>query len=188
MIEKTELDGVVIIEPRRFTDSRGYFCETYNINTLAEFGITTTFVQDNQSFSEETGTVRGLHFQAPPAAQAKLVRVLSGVIWDVAVDIRSGSPTFGHWVGCELSAEKGNQLLIPAGYLHGFVTRTPKCTVAYKCSAPYTPATEGAVRFDDPDLAIDWGIRPEDAVLSDKDAAAAAFADLNTPFTYEAHP
>ena len=89
MIEKTELDGVVIIEPRRFTDSRGYFCETYNINTLAEYGITTTFVQDNQSFSEETGTVRGLHFQAPPAAQAKLVRVLSGVIWDVAVDIRS---------------------------------------------------------------------------------------------------
>ena len=185
MIEKTELDGVLILTPRRFADTRGHFSETYNAETLAGHGITTTFVQDNQSFSRETGTVRGLHFQAPPAAQAKLVRVLSGTIWDVAVDIRRGSPTYRHWVGVELSAEAGNQLLIPEGFLHGFVTRTPDCIVAYKCSATYAPATEGAVRFDDPDLAIDWGLPPEEAVLSDKDAAAPSFAALDSPFIWE---
>jgi len=188
MIEETALKGVVMITPRRFADSRGHFSETYNADTLAGLGITTSFVQDNQSFSADTGTVRGLHFQAPPAAQAKLVRVIRGVIWDVAVDIRRGSPTFGHSVGRELSDEAGNQLLIPAGFLHGFVTRTPGAIVAYKCSATYAPATEGAVRFDDPDLGIDWGIATQDAVLSDKDAAAASFADLDTPFTYEATP
>jgi len=186
MIETTALEGVVIITPRRFSDSRGHFSETYNADTLAGHGITTTFVQDNQSFSADPGTVRGLHFQAPPAAQAKLVRVLHGEIWDVAVDIRRGSPTFGQWVGVTLTAEAGNQLLIPTGFLHGFVTRVPDCIVAYKCSATYAPATEGAVRFDDPDLAIDWGLPADKAVLSDKDAAAGRLADLDTPFAYEA--
>lgn len=188
MIETTGIDGVVVITPRRFADTRGHFSETYNAATLASHGITTTFVQDNQSYSSDAGTVRGLHFQAPPAAQAKLVRVLAGVIWDVAVDIRRGSPTYGAWVGRELSAEAGNQLLIPVGFLHGFVTRTPDVIVAYKCSAPYAAETEGAVRFDDPDLGIDWGIAPEDAVLSDKDAAAPGFAGFDSPFTYEVHP
>ena len=188
MIETTGLDGVLEITPRRFADSRGHFSETYNADTLAGFGITTQFVQDNQSFSADAGTVRGLHFQAPPAAQAKLVRVLAGVIWDVAVDIRRGSPTFGQWEGRTLSAETGNQLLVPEGFLHGFITRTPGAIVAYKCSATYAPATEGAVRFDDPDLAIDWGIAPDAAVLSDKDAAAPRFADFETPFTYEVRP
>lgn len=186
MIKTTKLEGVVIITPRRFGDNRGHFSETYNAETLASHGITTQFVQDNQSYSSDAGTIRGLHFQAPPAAQAKLVRVLAGEIWDVAVDIRRGSPTFGQWVGETLSAEVGNQLLIPAGFLHGFVTRTPDAIVAYKCSATYAPACEGAVRFDDPDLAIDWGIPTGTAVLSDKDYAAASFAALETPFTYEA--
>ncbi|MDX8353093.1 dTDP-4-dehydrorhamnose 3,5-epimerase [Cognatiyoonia sp. IB215182] len=185
MIEETDLPGVVEITPRRFSDSRGHFSETYNAETLAASGINTTFVQDNQSFSADKGTVRGLHFQAPPAAQAKLIRVLQGVIFDVAVDIRVGSPTFGQWVGVELSDEKGNQLLIPAGFLHGFVTRAADCVVAYKCSATYAPATEGAVRFDDPDLGIDWGIANDAAVLSDKDAVAPAFSDLQSPFRYE---
>ncbi len=185
MINKTELDGVVEITPRRFTDNRGNFSETYNVDTLAGLGITTQFCQDNQSYSQDKNTVRGLHFQAPPAAQAKLVRVLQGVIWDVAVDIRRGSPTYGCWVGVELSDALGNQLLIPAGFLHGFVTRTSDCMVAYKCSATYAPSAEGSVRFDDPDLAIDWGISPDDAVLSDKDAAAKSFAEFATPFTYE---
>ena len=185
MIQETKLTGVVEITPRRFNDSRGHFTETYNADAFARHGITTQFVQDNHSYSQDTGTVRGLHFQAPPSAQAKLVRVLQGVIWDVAVDVRRGSPTFGHWVGVELSENLGNQLLIPEGFLHGFVTRTPDCMVAYKCSATYAPETEGAVRFDDPDLAIDWGMATADAVLSDKDAAAPSFADFSSPFAYE---
>lgn len=185
MIQETELDGVVEITPRRFTDNRGHFSETYNADTFAQYGITTKFVQDNQSFSRDAGTVRGLHFQAPPSAQAKLVRVLQGVIWDVAVDVRQGSPTYGRWVGVELSDTAGNQLIVPEGFLHGFVTRTADCVVAYKCSATYDPNAEGSVRFDDPDLAIDWGIGPDDAVLSDKDAAAPGFASFVSPFTYE---
>lgn len=185
MIQKTQLDGVVEITPRRFSDSRGHFSETYNADTLAQHGITTQFVQDNQSYSRDIGTVRGLHFQSPPAAQTKLVRVLQGVVWDVAVDVRKHSPTFGGWVGVELSDAAGNQMLIPEGFLHGFVTRTTDCMVAYKCSATYAPETEGSVRFDDPDLAIDWGISPDDAVLSDKDAAAPRFADFAAPFVYE---
>lgn len=185
MIEETALAGVVQITPRRFSDARGHFSEIYNADTLSSFGITTRFTQDNQSFSKDPGTVRGLHFQAPPAAQAKLVRVIQGVIWDVAIDVRNGSPSFGQWVGVELSSDIGNQLLIPEGFLHGFVTRTPDCIVAYKCSATYAPETEGSVRFDDPDLAIDWGIDVADAVLSDKDAAAPAFADFVSPFIYE---
>lgn len=188
MIEDTRLDGVRIITPRRFDDSRGSFAETYNAETLAGHGITTVFVQDNQSWSRETGTVRGLHFQAPPRAQAKLVRCLAGEIWDVAVDIRAGSPSYGAWVGVTLSADNMRQLFIPEGFAHGFVTRTPDCLVAYKCSDTYAPAAEGAIRFDDPDLAIDWGLAPGAAVLSDKDAVAGRLADLQTPFTFTGRP
>lgn len=188
MIKETQLAGVVEITPRRFADRRGHFSETYNAETLAGLGITTEFVQDNQSYSKDQGTVRGLHYQAPPAAQAKLVRVLQGAILDVAVDVRKGAPTYGKWVAVELSDTTGNQLLIPAGFLHGFITQTPDCVVAYKCSATYAPQSEGAVRFDDPDLAIDWGIDANDAVLSDKDAAAPAFQDFVSPFVYEATP
>ncbi|KFI28474.1 dTDP-4-dehydrorhamnose 3,5-epimerase [Haematobacter missouriensis] len=183
-IEETTLPGVVIITPKRFGDDRGYFSETYNLKALSDLGISTPFVQDNQSLSRQVGTVRGLHFQRPPHAQAKLVRVLQGRILDVAVDVRKGSPHYGKWVGVELSAEDGRQLLIPAGFLHGFVTREPDTLVFYKCSDYYAPECDGAVRFDDSDIGIDWGISPDDAVLSAKDAAAPAFADFDSPFPY----
>jgi dTDP-4-dehydrorhamnose 3,5-epimerase len=182
MFEPTALLGVLIVTPRRFDDDRGWFSETWSRRAFAAAGIDADFVQDNQSFSRPAGTVRGLHFQRPPAAQAKLVRVLRGAILDVAVDIRRGSPTWGRWVGVELSAENGRQLYIPQGFLHGFVTREPDTEVAYKCDAFYAPDCEGAVRWDDPDLAIDWGIDPATAVLSPRDAAAPAFRDLDSPF------
>ena len=185
MFEPTALPGVLIVTPRRFGDDRGWFSETWNRRAFAAAGIEADFVQDNQSFSRPAGTVRGLHFQRPPAAQAKLVRVLRGAILDVAVDIRRGSPTWGRWVGVELSAGNGRQLFIPHGFLHGFVTRAPETEVAYKCDAFYAPDCEGAVRWDDPDLAIDWGIDPAAAVLSPRDAAAPAFRDLDSPFRVE---
>lgn len=183
-IEETALPGVVIITPRRFGDDRGYFSETYNLKALTESGIPTAFVQDNQSLSRTVGTIRGLHYQRPPHAQAKLVRVLQGRILDVAVDVRKGSPHYGKWVGVELSAEDGRQLLIPAGFLHGFVTREPDTLVFYKCSDYYAPDCDGAVRFDDPDIGIDWGISADRATLSAKDAAAPALAAFDSPFSY----
>ncbi len=186
LIEKTGLPGVLILTPRRFGDARGWFSEVWNRQGLAEAGITMEFVQDNHSYSRDPGTVRGLHFQSPPHAQAKLVRCGSGCIFDVAVDIREGSPTFGKWTGVELSAENGKQLLIPAGFLHGFVTREPDSELLYKCSDFYAPDCDGAVRFDDPDLGIDWGLDPDAAILSDKDRAAPLFRNFATPFVYEA--
>ena len=185
-IEQTPLPGVLILAPRRFGDARGWFSEVWNRRTLAGHGITTEFVQDNHSWSRDSGTVRGLHFQAPPHAQAKLVRCGRGRVFDVAVDIRKGSPTFGKWTGAELSAENGRQLLIPEGFLHGFVTREPESELLYKCSDYYDPACDGAVRFDDPDLGIDWGIAPVGAILSEKDRSAPLFRNFATPFHYEA--
>jgi dTDP-4-dehydrorhamnose 3,5-epimerase len=185
-IEETPLAGVLILTPRRFSDTRGWFTEVWNRETLAGLGICHDFVQDNHSFSLRAGTVRGLHFQSPPHTQTKLVRCARGRVFDVAVDIRKGSPTFGKWFGIELSADCGRQLLIPAGFLHGFVTREPATEVLYKCTDTYAPACDGAVRFDDPDLAIDWGIDPTAAILSDKDRAAPLFRNFATPFTYEA--
>jgi dTDP-4-dehydrorhamnose 3,5-epimerase len=131
---------------------RGFFAETWSRDKLAAHGVTTDFVQDNHSLSAQAGTLRGLHFQNPPRAQAKLVRCGRGVLFDVAVDIRRGSPTYGKWFGIELSFENGKQLLIPAGFAHGFVTRAPDTEIIYKCSDTYAPETEGALRFDDPDL------------------------------------
>jgi len=183
-IEPTSLPEVQVLTPRRFGDGRGFFEEVYNRETLSSHGITTNFVQDNQSYSAETGTVRGLHFQAPPRAQAKLVRVVQGAILDVAVDIRRGSPRHGAWVAHELSAQNGRQMLVPAGFLHGFVTLMPDTIVIYKCSDTYAPASEGAVRFDDPDLAIDWRLGAVTPLLSDKDAKAPAFAALDSPFQW----
>ncbi len=185
-IDKTPLPGVLILTPRRFGDARGWFSEVWNRQTLAAHGIDIDFVQDNHSLSRAAGTVRGLHFQSPPHAQAKLVRCGRGRVFDVAVDIRTGSPAFGRWTGVELSAENGRQLLIPAGFLHGFVTREPDSELLYKCSDVYAPDCDGAVRFDDPDLRIDWGIDPAEAVLSDKDRAAPLFRNFATPFHYEA--
>lgn len=183
-IEQTALPGVVILTPKRFGDDRGHFAETYNRATLAGLGIDTAFVQDNQSLSRQVNTIRGLHFQRPPHAQAKLVRVLSGRILDVAVDARKGSAHYGQWVGVELSAEDGRQLLIPAGFLHGFVTREPDTAVFYKCSDVYAPACDGGIRWDDPTLGIDWGLTG-DPVLSAKDTVAPLFADFDSPFAME---
>ncbi|MEZ5778802.1 MAG: dTDP-4-dehydrorhamnose 3,5-epimerase [Paracoccaceae bacterium] len=185
-VEQTILPGVLVLTPRRFGDARGWFSEVWNKATLASIGIATDFVQDNHSHSRDVGTVRGLHFQSPPHAQAKLVRVGRGRVLDVAVDIRKGSPTFGQWTGVELSAENGRQLLIPAGFLHGFITRETDSEVLYKCSDVYAPDCDGAVRFDDPDLSIDWGINSAMAILSDKDRNAPLFRDFVSPFTYGA--
>ena len=185
-ITQTKLSGVLVITPRRFGDHRGFFTESWNRKALAEAGVDLDFLQDNHSFSADQGTVRGLHFQSPPSAQDKLVRVLRGAIMDVAVDVRTGSPTYGQWVGEELSAENGRQLLVPKGFLHGFATLTPDVDVAYKCTDYYAPDCDGAVRFDDPDLKIDWGIPNDQAILSGKDADAPAFKDFQSPFTYVA--
>lgn len=174
---------VKILEPKRFRDARGFFVETWNKRALADQGIVVDFVQDNHSMSFETGTVRGLHFQYPPHAQAKLVRCGRGRLFDVAVDIRKNSPTFGQWIGEELSFENGKQLFIPVGFLHGFVTLEPNTEILYKCSDFYAPDCDGAVRFDDPDLAIDWPLSAK-AILSDKDAAAPLMRDFETPFIY----
>lgn len=179
-IETTRLPGVLLISPPRHGDSRGFFSESWNRRSLAEAGVTLPdFVQDNHSISHQTGTLRGLHYQAPPHAQGKLVRCGRGRLFDVAVDTRKGSATFGQWFGAELSFEDGRQLWIPAGFLHGFVTREPDTEIIYKCTDHYDRASDGAVRWDS--LGIDWDVT--DPVLSDKDRAAPAFADWSTPFT-----
>lgn len=181
-IVATSLPDVLILTPRRIGDTRGWFSETWNRETLAQAGCNLPdFVQDNHSFSALAGTVRGLHYQRPPHAQAKLVRCSRGEILDVAVDIRRGSPHYGHWVGVTLSAQNGQQLFVPEGFLHGFVTRTPDCEVQYKCSDVYAPDCDGAVRWDS--LGIKWGVSAP--ILSEKDAAAPQFADFETPFTYD---
>lgn len=183
-VDPTKLSDVLILTPRRFGDDRGYFSEVYNRTTFRDHGIDIEFVQDNHSLSRTKGTVRGLHYQSPPHAQDKLVRVGAGRALDVAVDIRKGSPTYGQWVAVELSAQNGKQLLVPKGFLHGFVTLEPDTEVLYKCSDIYAPACDGAVHFDDPDIGIDWGITLAATTISDKDAAAAPFADFDSPFTY----
>lgn len=183
-IEKTGLPGVLILTPRRFGDDRGFFSEVYNSTVLAQHGIQVTFVQDNHSLSRDVGVVRGLHFQAPPHAQDKLVRCGAGRVMDVAVDIRRGSPTYGQSVAVELSAENGKQLFVPQGFLHGFSVLAPNSELLYKCSDFYAPECDGAVRFDDPDLGIDWGTDTATATVSAKDAAAPRLKDFDTPFVY----
>ena len=184
-VEKTRLDGVVLIEPRRFGDHRGFFAETYSRKVYETIGVAPDFVQDNHSLSAQVGTVRGLHFQAPPHAQDKLVRCGRGAIFDVAVDIRKGSPTYGQWVGFELSAANGRQLFVPVGFAHGFVTLEPDSEIVYKCSDYYAPQAEGAVRWDDPGIGIDWPLTG-DAILSGKDAVAPLLRDLDSPFEWRA--
>lgn len=182
-VEKTALDGVFIITPKRLVDERGFFVASFNAALLKEkTGIDDDFVQDNHSKSIRVGTIRGLHYQAPPRAQAKLVRVLRGAITDVAVDVRKGSPTYGRHVAVKLSADNGKQLYVPVGFLHGIAALEPDTEIAYKCSDYYSQPHDGAVFFNDPDLAIDWGIDPEKAVLSDKDRKAVSFRDFKSPF------
>jgi dTDP-4-dehydrorhamnose 3,5-epimerase len=179
-VEETALEGVLILTPRRFGDARGWFTETWNADRMREAGLDLAFVQDNHSFSAEVGTLRGLHYQRPPHAQDKLVRCTKGAIFDVAVDFRSGSATFGKWVGVDLTAENGRQLLVPKGFLHGFVTRVADTEVQYKCTDVYAPDCDGAVRWDDVHIGIDWGVSAP--VLSAKDAAAPALRDVVSPF------
>lgn len=180
----TNLPGVLILTPVRHGDARGFFSESWNRKRMEEAGIALDFVQDNHSLSEQAGTVRGLHFQAPPHAQAKLVRCGRGRLFDVAVDIRRGSPTYGQWAGVELSFENGRQLLVPEGFAHGFVTREPGTEIIYKCSDYYAPDCDRALAFDDPEIGIDWGVTRDTAILSDKDAAAPRLADLDSPFAW----
>ena len=184
-VEDTPLPGVKVITPRRFGDHRGFFSESWSRAALAANGIHIDFVQDNHSLSATAGTVRGLHFQAPPRAQDKLVRCGRGRLFDVAVDIRRGSPTYGRWFGVDLSFENGRQLLIPAGFAHGFVTRAPETEIVYKCSDTYAPETEGALLWNDPGIGIDWGDLPGDPVISAKDAAAGTLEGFQSPFVWQ---
>lgn len=181
-VESLAIPDVKLISPDRFLDDRGFFSETYNTEHYRQAGVTVNFIQDNHSFSEHAGTIRGLHYQAPPKAQAKLVRVLRGSILDVAVDIRTGSPTYGKWVSAVLSADNGRQLYVPPGFLHGFATREPNTDVAYKVDHYYSKACDGAILWDDPTLAIDWELDGVEPVLSDKDRTAPIFANFKTPF------
>lgn len=178
---------VQLIRPRRFGDSRGWFTEVYSVPNFDTLGITCTFVQDNHSLSVPAFTLRGLHFQTPPRGQDKLVRCIRGRIWDVAVDVRRGSPTYGQWVGAELSAENGLQLFLPVGFAHGFVTLEPDCEVTYKCSDTYAPEADGGIRWDS--VGIDWpipaGTTPE---LSVKDTGLPGLAEFDSPFAYDGNP
>lgn len=182
MITETQIPAVKLIAPRRFGDDRGWFSETWNQSALTNAGIEMTFVQDNHSFSAEQYTVRGLHYQAPPHAQDKLVRCTRGAILDVAVDVRPGSESFGQWVAEELTAENGHQLLVPKGFLHGFATLLPDTEVQYKCTDFYAPEADGGIHIDDPEIGIDWGFDTAKAVLSDKDKVAPFLADWVNPF------
>lgn len=181
---KTDIEGVVIIEPKIFGDARGYFYESFN---AAEFesktGVKTTFVQDNQSKSSY-GVLRGLHFQKPPYAQSKLVRVVQGCVVDVAVDIRKGSPTFGKYVAVELSDENHRQLFIPRGFAHGFIVKSPTAIFQYKCDNLYAPQAEGAIAWDDPKIGIDWDVDTNDILLSEKDKHHPTLAEAQYLFDY----
>ena len=170
------LEGVLEIIPKRFYDARGYFVESYNAERFAEAGVDLGFVQDNHSYSAAAGVIRGLHYQLPPRAQDKLLRVVRGRILDVAVDIRRSSKTFGKWVALEISAEKGNQILVPKGFAHGFVTLVPDTEVLYKVTDTYSPAHDRSIRFDDPDIGIDWPSPAGAFELSAKDLKAPTLA------------
>lgn len=176
------LEGVLEIRPSRYQDDRGFFSEVWNGDSWRAAGVSLAFVQDNHSLSVERGVLRGLHFQRPPYAQDKLVRVTRGRIFDVAIDIRRSSPTFGRWVAAELSAAEWNQLLIPKGFAHGFLTLEENSEVQYKVTARYSPEHEGAIRYDDPAVAIDWPIGGGALRLSDKDRDAPLLAEVETGF------
>ena len=182
-VEPLNLEGVKLIRPRQHRDARGFFSETYSAPVLKAAGIDVSFVQDNHSLSVEKGVVRGLHFQIPPDAQDKLVRVVRGSIFDVAVDIRHGSPTFGQHVSVILSADNWQQLFIPKGFAHGFCTLEPNTEVIYKVSAPYAPASDRGLAWDDPALAIAWPLDGTPPLLSKKDEAHPSLADLPAHFT-----
>jgi dTDP-4-dehydrorhamnose 3,5-epimerase len=180
-IEALDITDVKLLKVRKFGDSRGFFCEAFARRLFPDI----EFVQDNLSMSSEVGTVRGLHFQSPPFAQTKLVTVVRGAVFDVAVDIRRGSPTFGRWAGAELDSDGLNQLLIPKGFAHGFCTLRPDTLLFYKVDAYYAPAHDHGIRWDDPALGIPWPVDPAQAILSDKDRRQPLLRDYVTPFVYE---
>ena len=182
-IIKTELDAVIILEPKVFGDNRGWFMESFSHKIFKELGLNLNFVQDNHSYSAIKGTLRGLHFQNNPMAQTKLVRCTRGKILDVVVDIRKGSPTYKKWIAVELSQENKKQLLIPKGFAHGFVTLTNDVEVQYKVDEYYSKEHDRSIRFDDPEIGIDWGI--ENPILSDKDKNAPLLKDSDCNFIYE---
>lgn len=187
-LEPLDIAGLVVLAPQRFGDERGWFAETWNARRMAEAGLAFEFCQDNHSFSRDAGTLRGLHFQRPPAAQAKLVRCTAGRIFDVAVDIRAGSPSYGQWRGVVLSPADGRQLLVPRGFLHGFLTLEPDSEVQYKVDAYYDRDCDAAVAWDDPDIGIDWPLAEAGVaapIVSDKDAAAPRLAEAGSPFRYQ---
>ena len=183
-VHALDIPTVLLVRPKKFGDERGYFVETYNADTYAAAGIACTFVQDNQSLSASPGTIRGLHFQIPPRPQAKLVRVLRGSIFDVAVDLRRGSPTYGRWCGATLSAADGEQIFVPVGFAHGFCTLEADTEVAYKVDGLYAPACDAGIAWNDPTLGIRWPIEPIAAIVSGKDAKAPSFADFVSPFAF----
>jgi dTDP-4-dehydrorhamnose 3,5-epimerase len=183
-VRATTIPEVKVIVPKRFGDRRGFFAEVYNKRALAEAGIDLDFVQDNHAYSATRGTLRGLHYQRPPATQAKLLRVLRGAVVDVAVDCRVGSPTFGRWVMEELTASNGFQMLCPKGFAHGVLTLEPDTEITYKVDTYFAPELEAGIRFDDPDLAIDWPIAASELVLSDKDRNLPLLRDLPAVFRY----
>lgn len=180
-IIKTEIEGPLVIEPKIFGDSRGYFYESYNLGEFSQVVSDVTFVQDNESFSR-FGVLRGLHFQKPPYAQSKLVRVVKGKVLDVAVDIRKDSPTYGKYVSVELSEDNHRQFFIPKGFAHGFAVLSPEVIFQYKCDEFYHPEAEGAILWNDPSLAIDWRLSPEDVILSEKDKHNTPFSEFVSPF------
>jgi dTDP-4-dehydrorhamnose 3,5-epimerase len=183
-IEDTAIPGVKILTVPRFADHRGFFTEWFNHAKLKQAGIELDFCQDNISLSRPAGTLRGLHFQLPPAEQAKLVGVIQGRIFDVALDLRRGSPTYRRHVAVELSAAQGNQLLIPAGFAHGFCTLEPDSMVFYKVSSPYSASHDSGINWNDPGLGIDWPVKESSAVLSEKDMKLPFLADTDLPFRY----
>jgi dTDP-4-dehydrorhamnose 3,5-epimerase len=178
------ISGVLVLKPKRFGDARGYFVETFSRRALAQHDLKFDFVQDNVSFSAQRGTIRGLHFQSPPSAQTKLLYVLRGAVLDVVVDIRIGSPTYARHVAVELSEENGAQLLVPRGFAHGFCTLVPDTLVQYKVDSFYDAARDGGILWSDPALGIAWPIKPEEAILTDKDRKHPTLANLPATFTY----
>lgn len=184
-----ELDAPIqLIKPRRFGDERGWFSETFNAAAWAKLGVAGPFVQDNHSLSREPYVLRGLHFQAPPFAQAKLVRCSRGRIWDVAVDVRKGSPSYGQWAAAELAAENGLQLFVPVGFAHGFLTLEPDTEVQYKVTSPYVAHAEGGLIWNDADLALPWPLNGASPVLSPKDLRLSRLSDFDSPFAYGGQP
>lgn len=184
-VTRLEIPDVLLIEPARFLDERGWFSVTFNQKAYAEAGMPATYCQENVSLSRAAGTVRGLHYQRPPKAQAKLLQVLTGRILDVAVDLRKGSRTYGRYVAAELSAENGLQLFVPRGFAHGFITRARDTKIGYKVDNDYAAILEGGIAWDDPELGIDWGAGSGPVTISDKDRQLPRLSEIDSPFMIE---